>query len=582
MKTIHDSMMNCFNRLHIVGQVVGLVALLSLTACSATIDSDLGYEMIPDHQKMEIRHLRFKGGKVIKFNAAASNDNESHYDERDGQFFETSLYHSDSLLSSNVSYGYIGVERSDTFGVRSAAVASSIMFMNKLEEDEGFGYKPIFDSLHLVLDIEDYGGDTLTPVRYHVYEVERSLFGSVIDEKDTTAYTNCDLTTVYNPEKPLFTFTFPDGKKTGPNRSSVTLEPVDMKGATWDFVRRLMCIPDNYASSDWDGYARDEDSIYVDEKKFAKHFSGLCIVPDPTSVEENKRGSLYSFKLTSSGLLLEARNRNPKDPTLIKDTVGMMYYFIDESLKPEDNLNLSVNSIKHDYKRSLTDSKPSMLGEINISGYDEAGNVVPRSQRTLLGECYIEGCGGVATELYFTDEFLLELKSLTSKENASDDLDYRTIGVNQCLLTLYMPGADYSWETTQGNAASLVELYASSISRLGTYLNYSTLGAISDYDFEAETNQSAELAYGGELNRSRACYVMNITGYMQRLYNYVRSLDDLAKYDEKVMPRTLYLGPEAVAPYTFKRTVLQGAKMEGVSDRVQAPVHIEMLYTMIK
>ena len=117
---------------------------------------------------------------------------------------------------------------------------------------------------------------------------------------------------------------------------------------------------------------------------------------------------------------------------------------------------------------------------------------------------------------------------------------------------------------------------------MGTYLNYSTLGAISDYDFEAETNQSAELAYGGELNRSRACYVMNITGYMQRLYNYVRSLDDLAKYDEKVMPRTLYLGPEAVAPYTFKRTVLQGAKMEGVSDRVQAPVHIEMLYTMIK
>ena len=87
MKTIHDSMMNCFNRLHIVGQVVGLVALLSLTACSATIDSDLGYEMIPDHQKMEIRHLRFKGGKVIKFNAAASNDNESHYDERDVQFF---------------------------------------------------------------------------------------------------------------------------------------------------------------------------------------------------------------------------------------------------------------------------------------------------------------------------------------------------------------------------------------------------------------------------------------------------------------------------------------------------------------
>ena len=583
MKTIHVSMMNYSNLQSVVCRiVVAVVALAVATGCSGMVDTDLGYEMIPEHQKMEMRHLEFKGGKLITFDWKQSTEDKYVSKELPGNFFETRLYHTDSLLSSNVSYGYLGVERSDTFGVRSAALASSIMFMNKIDEEDGFGYKPIFDTLRLVLSVEDYGADTLTPVRYTVYEVKNPLLGSVINSKDTTAYTSCDLSLAYDETKPLFTFTFPDGEKTGPVRSSVVLEPVEggMKegGATWNFVRRLMCVPDNYTSSDWDGYARDVDSLYIEEKNFSKAFNGLCFVPDVESAEENKRGALYSFKLASSGVMLEARNRNPEDPTLIKDTIAVAYYFFDESLAEEDGLNMSVNSIKHDYQKSLT-SAPSKLSECNFRAYDDAGNSVPRTERTLVKECFIEGCGGVATELYFTDEFLLQLKALTAADNSTDGLEYRTIGINQCLLTVYTKGADYDWNATQGNA-SLIELYESSLDRLGTYLKYSTLTAITDYDYEAEVNQTVDLNYDGYLNRSRGCYVMNITGYMQRLYNYVRSLDDLADYNEVTMPRSLYLGPQATTPYTFKRSVVQGS-VDDSSD-IQAPIHIEMLYTMIK
>ena len=576
MTTIQNSMMNYFRL-----TLVALVALLAV-GCSADVDSELGYDIIPNHQKMEMRHLTFKGGKVLKFNATASNDDKSVYDTEEGKFFRTSLYRTDSLLSSNVSYGYIGVEHSDTFGMRSSALASSILFMNRVDSVNGFGYKPIFDTLSLILTINDYGVDTLTPVKYEIYELTKPLLGNVADAKDTTAYTNCDLSGVYDESKPLFTFTFPDGKKTGPTTTSIDLTPVDMSrnGQTWDFVRRLMLIPEDYdTNKEWDGYARDVDSLYISEKCWQQAFHGIYIKPVLESVDKSKRGAIYSFDLKSSGLQLQGRNRNPKDPTLIQDTIGANYYFYDETIDPytdsygkytpgvEGTLNISVNSVKHDYSGSL-------LGNLNIDAYDASGNKLPNSARDEVAESYVEGFAGVATELYFTDDFLTQIKK--AYNNETDGGKYRAIGVNQCRLYVYIKGADYVWENNMSNAATLTPLMNNSISRLGSYVDYSKLSCIADYDPVYETQAGTTLAYGGYLNRSRGCYEMDITGFMQRLCNYVNSLEKLEDYDESVVSRSIYIGPDAVSPYTLKRTELQG------STATVAPIHLELTYTMIK
>ena len=576
MTTIQNSMMNYFRL-----TLVALVALLAV-GCSADVDSELGYDIIPNHQKMEMRHLTFKGGKVLKFNATASDNDKSVYDTEEGKFFRTSLYRTDSLLSSNVSYGYIGVEHSDTFGMRSSALASSILFMNRVDSVNGFGYKPIFDTLSLILTINDYGVDTLTPVKYEIYELTKPLLGNVADAKDTTAYTNCDLSGVYDESKPLFTFTFPDGKKTGPTTTSIDLTPVDMSrnGQTWDFVRRLMLIPEDYdTNKEWDGYARDVDSLYISEKCWQQAFHGIYIKPVLESVDKSKRGAIYSFDLKSSGLQLQGRNRNPKDPTLIQDTIGANYYFYDETIDPytdsygkytpgvEGTLNISVNSVKHDYSGSL-------LGNLNIDAYDASGNKLPNSARDEVAESYVEGFAGVATELYFTDDFLTQIKK--AYNNETDGGKYRAIGVNQCRLYVYIKGADYVWENNMSNAATLTPLMNNSISRLGSYVDYSKLSCIADYDPVYETQAGTTLAYGGYLNRSRGCYEMDITGFMQRLCNYVNSLEKLEDYDESVVSRSIYIGPDAVSPYTLKRTELQG------STATVAPIHLELTYTMIK
>lgn len=575
MTTIQDSMMNCFRLLF------GALVALFVVGCSADVNSELGYDIIPDHQKMEMRHLTFKGGKVIKFNSAASNENQSVYDSEEGRFFRTSLYHTDSLLSSNISYGYIGVEYSDTFGMRSSALASSIIFMNSVDKETGFGYKPIFDTLSLILTISDYGVDTLTPVKYQIFELTKPLIGSVVNATDTTAYTNCDVSQAYDESKPLFTFTFPDGKKTGPSTTSIDLTPVDMSrnGQTWDFVRRLMLIPENYETADWDGYARDVDSLYSDEKCWQAAFHGIYIKPVLESVDKSKHGAIYSFDLKSSGLQLQGRNRNPKDPTLIQDTIGANYYFYDESIYPytddygqyhegiEGVENVSVNKVEHDYTGSL-------IGNYKIAAYDASGNKLPNSARDEVDVCFVEGMAGVATELYFTDEFLAQIQK--AYQNEEDGKKYRAIGVNQCRLYIYMKEASYVWADNMSNATVLTPLMDKYISRLGSYVGYSKLNCIADYDPVYETQAGTTLAYGGYLNRSRGCYEMDITGFMQRLCNYVNSLEKLEDYDESVVSRTIYIGPEAVSPFTLKHTELQGSSAD------KSPIHLEMTYTMIK
>jgi hypothetical protein len=180
--------------------------------------------------------------------------------------------------------------------------------------------------------------------------------------------------------------------------------------------------------------------------------------------------------------------------------------------------------------------------------------------------------GGPATEIYLTDEFLNELIYLETSELGK----YSRMGINQCLFTIYVDGADYDWSVTQSRAEQLTPLLSKSFARLGTYLNYNTLSPVIDYDYVYEKTYSTDIVYDGYLDRSRGCYEMDITGFMQRLCNYVNSLDKISDYDETVTPRTIYLGPEAVSPYTFIHTQVQGSLSS------QAPIHLEMTYTLVK
>lgn len=557
-----------------------------LSGCTTDRDTTLGFEFIPENQRMEMRHKKFEGGKVIKYDSETKK-----YITVDGRnIFETTLYRTDSIVSSNLQTGYIGIQNDPDgiFGKRTAGFASEFLFMSEIEK-EGFGYMPIFDSMQLLISVSAFAGDTTYVQHYEVYEVLTALEDTMSEDTDDgetgggsssdetkVAYINHDMSKLYDPSKLLFTFDFPDqANGIYTTSTAVTMKPADLSaaGATWDFVKRLMLVDDN--SADWDGYA-DDTEVYKDDEKWIEKFKGLYIKP-VENLPNDKEGAVYATDLSSSGLYLLGRNRNPDEPMLIKDTVSMQYHFYDQYATKVGNT--SINSVEHDF------SGLSVLASASMTDDKDKTQEENRQSHTRSATGYIAGMGGPVTEIHFTDDFLNELHEISIED------EFRYASINQARLYVYLEKADYDW--TLLDPSVMTPLLDASVKRLGLYTDYGSLIPIADYNYLYEVQYSTTLAYGGNINRSWCCYVMDISSYMQRLKNYIDWLVNNGKAenagdgnyrftfdsaDEKYTARTLYLAPEAYDLYTFDRSKVQG--MEDAANA--ASMKIELTYTMIK
>ena len=557
----------------IAGSIAALAAAIApFLTCCTTADDTLGYELVPEDQKMEMRFKNFQAGKVTKYDP----ETKEYVTISDRPIFKTTLFRSDSLISSNLQVGYMGVQNDPDgiFGKRSAGYASEFLFMAQIE-DTGFGYLPIFDSMQMLLSVTDYTGDTTYVQTYEVYEIISSIEESMINDDDTIAYINHDMSKLYDPSKLLFTFRFPD-QENGiyTTSTAVTMQPADLSanGATWDFVKRLMLIDD--LDDGWDGYA-DDTEIYQDDEKWVNAFKGLYIKPQD-NLADDAEGGMYETDFSATGIYMLGRNRNPDEPMLIKDTTYMYYYFYVDDAKFG---NKSINTVSHDFSNSTVMASATMTDDPDKTADEN------RLARTESAIGYISGMGGPVMEMYFTDEFLNELYETGTEDGFSKS------AVNQARLYVYLEGSDYDW--LKLDPATITPLLDESITRLGLYTDYDQLTGIPDYNYAYEKMYNTTLAYGGNLNRSWASYVMDISSYIQRLKNYVDWLVSEGKVekgenglytftfnpdDTKYISRTIYLGPEAYDAYTFKRSKVQG--MESALNN--ASMRIDLTYTMIK
>lgn len=500
-----------------------------------TSDDTLGSEYLPGNEEMKMGMMRLGG-----------NDRQ----------IETRLFRSDSMRASNIGVGYFGSSRNDTVGSVEAGFMSQ--FLSYYKVDEGyFGYRPIFDSAQLHVAIQSYGRDTLTAQSFNVYEIVDDSY--IERNQDTIFYLNFD-PRPYIGSEPLFTFTFPQKYVVqGGDYVSVTLNPTQ-RGR--EFAYRLMISDGSKNVQEGIDY-----TIYNDAAAFRKAFKGLCILP-AQPVTETGKGGVYGMKLASSGFTIYARNRVPSDPTLIQDTVGGTYYFSSSESTSALKSNLSVNTIRHDYAGSL------------VQEADADENL---AERPLTAQAIVSGLGGVITEVRFTQEFFDAIEAEIARVNLDEGRNFKTLAFNRALLQLYFRGADYDWSRIdQGVVTPLME---GSMKRIGCYTDYKRLTGITDYDYYTEYNtEDYELAYGGYINRSQGCFVLDISAYLQELWNsYLeakaarRSENDAVDLS-LVKNRTIYLGPDAYDLFTNSFTVVQGMAAEGNT----APVKIELTYTLIQ
>lgn len=559
------------------------IAAITLFAGCTTSDETLGFELIPENQRMQIRFKSFYAGRVYK-DSFDKEQNKFITTSEECRSFRTSLFRSDSLISSDLRVGYMGKERDldNIFGERTAGYASNFLFMSDIG-DKGFGYLPIFDSMQMLLSVTDFAGDTTHVQTYEVFEINKSLVEAMDNGTDTVAYIGFDMEQLYDQNKPLFTFDFPNQSKGVYTTSTeVTMQPVSLAAdsPTWNFVRRLMLIPAD--TKNWDGYANDTE-IYADDKKWVEEFKGLYIKPKG-ELAPDKEGAMYKVDLSATGIYLLGRNRNPQEPMLIKDTTYMYYYFFDKYAKAG---NHSINSVKHNFEGSKLGEYANITNDPNKSD-DENHR---QREDVLIG--YVSGMGGPMMEIYFTDDFLRELREIGSEEG------YRYAAINQALMSVYVEGSEYDWLDIAPEM--ITPLLDKSILRMGLYADFDTLAPIPDYDYTYEKSYGSELPFGGYLNRSRASYAMNISGYLQRLKNYVDYLNPESaanfnyeavfdgaenKTHEKYITRRIYMAPEAYDLYTFKRSRVFGMESPDITTEEEALKHasikIDLSYTMIK
>lgn len=543
--------------------VAALAATIGLTLGGCTkVDDTLGGNLIPDNQQMRAGYVQLPRADELN----------------PKKYVETRLFQTDSIVSSNITYGYMGSMLNDTLGHRSAGFLSQMV--NYYKVDSGyFGYMPIFDSAQILLKVTSFGRDSVTEQSFAVYEVVSNKYltekpiAPNKSQRDSTFYLNFDPVAegVYNPDEPLFTFTLGGEGKYPSTTSAVTLEPTE---AGKKYIRRLMLQEGEYAG-DYSIYSADSLKYWVEA------FKGLYIAPNPEKpLTEYGKGTIFATELTYSGLSVYGRNRVKDDPSLIKDTIGMVYCFYKDGAEFG---NVSVNNVKHDYEEA------TIARRINIEEARETAE--NRPENPLV---YVEGMGGVVTEMTFSPEFFAELEAEIAKGNA-DGKNFKTLAFSQVRMSIYFNDSDYEWEKiadgTAGDILRMTDQMNAYPARLGMYTNYKTLTPISDYAYIYEQNygSSVTLAYNGKINRSRGCYVMDITGYMQQLWNsYMEAKADaggeVANIDwDKVKNRSVYIGPEAYGLYTTSFGVLQGMPTQaGTAEPNNAPIRFSMAYNLIK
>ncbi len=538
------------------GLVAATFVTIGLMSGCTKVDTTLGGNFTPQDQSMSI-------GQKSLYASLEAGEN----------YFETRLYRTDSLQSSNLSYAYMGTMKNDTFGVRTASFFSQYIPGNLLNTDdyEGFGYLPIFDSAMIYLYVDLYGGDTNFVQHYEVFEVIDNSF--ITESADSVFFPDFDITPYLNSE-PAFTFAFPDqDNEVYTNTTSIKMETTTTGE---DFIRRLMLIDEDGA------HVEDiDDDIYITDEDWVEEFKGIYIRPVDNQLTEGygeSEGAVYAPLLESSGFGFYGRNREPEDPTLIMDTIGMTYLFYYSEAEAG---NVSINKVSHDYTYSLIDVS-------QVGSYD---NDDVETTATIM----VEAMAGVVTQITLTEDFFAILDTILEEEEAETGEEYTSLFFNQAKLMVYTEMVD-NYDSSTINPSVATPWFNYIPERLGLYTDYSnyqkeydgydetysSLLGIADYAYQYESSYTID--YGGYLNRSWGCYVMNISSYVQAVWNsYLEAKADandvVADIDwDEVSGRKIYIAPIAEDIFGLKYATAQGE----ASTINGAPMRIELTYTMIR
>ena len=251
---------------------------------------------------------------------------------------------------------------------------------------------------------------------------------------------------------------------------------------------------------------------FFDNEEFHKRFRGFYIKPK----YEGGDGAILTIDLNNSYLIAYCKKDGGVIPTL---------FLFSRTASHFTSYNQNIQIIDFDY----ASADPSL--RINDT-------ITPPTTT------FIRSFGGMNTYMEFTEGAINTIKNRVS------GTDFNHIAINRALLQI--PVTRHSNEDM--NMA---------LSRLGMYRRFSDYVPIPDYDYESEKNYSYTLSYGGKLNHSKYMYEMDITSYVQAIFN------------GKIGTEKIVLGPDIDEMETFDYVELNSR----ISDN---PLRLVLTYSMIK
>lgn len=494
-----------------------LIVGFSTTRCTE-VNESLGTNFIPNHQQMKLR-------------IDTLSDIETYIDQND------------TLPASHMGRIFMGNCQDEVFGQIRATSMTDFFPLGSGTNNSYFGYKPVLDSIFLMdFSIEQIVGNPEVEQTFYIYEMTDSL------RRDSVFMVNTPLSTLIDPQKPLFSFTIDPEIPEGAIVSYIKLEPTD-EGRK--FVQKIMDVDSLTYASPW--------------PEFRKKFNGLYFAPAPDSPDNAAMYGVSTLVQTGSssgiypGLAIYYTKHKRDNPTQV-DTTGVNHFlFTDQGwstmLGVTAAVNLSVFDVQFEYPPQIAD---------NI-GKD-----------VVMETAYIQSMGGVATKLKFTDELV---KKLTGLKN-QDGIEYSDMVIDQARL--YLPMKDATDQSLDMAPPRLGMYYTYSQPYFerypyydGSYLPYDRTPvygpvAIPDYAYWAEVqpNQSSSISYNGYMTRSQnpPYFQMIVSNYISRLL-----------LNPDTTPREIWLGPDVVSRIAhYSQVRMQGSAGD------ENPIKLVVTYTLIR
>lgn len=413
---------------------------------------------------------------------------------------ETYLSLTDSLTTSNLGYMFIGNQSSPVYGTTTLSAVATYLPYSYSDSTLMQGNRITADSLFFASTVTYLGGESTTEQSFLVYGLNERIYA------DSMYYANFPADENIGSE-PLFSFTY-SGKPSSSSNTAIIKWTPSSAGAA--YIQQLVGA---------------DSTIYNNDSLFLNRFRGLYITPQNKTID----GAVYRFSLDSALLYLYAHTYVEGSlVNEVKDTVALSYTLTDDHTNYTNNPLASIGVFKHDY---------------SACSYFAAINDTLSIQPTV----YVQGFGGITSQLRFGDEFLSQLDALVPEN--------QNIVINQAIMLVDVKDS------------SIPMLDAAPV-RLGSYYKYANLSPMEDYYYPNEVSSTSgyTLPYGGYLNRSNGRYSMNITSYIQ---------GSLVRRNTFYKRQRFTLAPAYTTLYRPQQVALEGLGSGN-------PIKVAVTYTLIK